>query len=204
MELPATARVDASDGTFGRMTSIVFDPKKETITHLVVAEMDLPHTQHLVPIDLVIETTPRSVKLRCTRQAASRLANFIETEYIQGEFTRYESNPAFLPLEPMEIPVNTHILVEHRRIPPGELTIDEGARVEATDGHIGHVDEVIVDSAEGHLTHLILRIGHLWGQRDVAIPVEQIARFVDDTVFLRLSKDQVGALPAAKLQDRHS
>jgi hypothetical protein len=34
----------------------------------------------------------------------------------------------------------------------------------------------VVDPKTGHITHLVLREGHLWGQRDVAIPVNAIER----------------------------
>ena len=34
----------------------------------------------------------------------------------------------------------------------------------------------VADPQTGHITHLILREGHLWGQRDVVIPVNAIER----------------------------
>ncbi|MFN2166188.1 MAG: PRC-barrel domain containing protein, partial [Anaerolineae bacterium] len=54
----------------------------------------------------------------------------------------------------------------------------------------------LVDPSTGHITHLVLREGHLWGQRDVTIPVSQIDHFDDDSVSLALDKDSIEALPA--------
>ena len=57
------------------------------------------------------------------------------------------------------------------------------------------VDEFLVDLADGHITHLVLREGHLWGQKDVTIPVSEIQRIEKDTVYLRLDKHDVEKLP---------
>jgi sporulation protein YlmC with PRC-barrel domain len=86
--------------------------------------------------------------------------------------------------------------IEHMHIPPGELAVRRGARVRATDGHVGRVDEFMVDPTNGHITHLVLREGHPWGQKDVTIPVSQIERIEENAVYLRLDKHSIEALPA--------
>jgi sporulation protein YlmC with PRC-barrel domain len=196
MDLPASATVYAADGPCGRLTSIVLDPKKETVTHLVVAARDFPHTQHLVPVDLVLETSLRTVRLHCTCDDLGALPPFVETEYIEEKVPHYDGHVAAFLMEPLGVEVPTFMVVQHRMTPQGELVVDRGARVEATDGQVGHVDEVVVDPADGHMTHIVLRKGHLWGQRDVTIPVEEIAGFGENSIHLRLNKRQVGELPA--------
>ena len=52
---------------------------------------------------------------------------------------------------------------EHLQIPPGELGVTRGTRVEATDGFVGHVDELVVNPKNNRITHLVMREGHLWG-----------------------------------------
>jgi sporulation protein YlmC with PRC-barrel domain len=104
---------------------------------------------------------------------------------------------------PYHIPeLDTTIPVTHQRIPHGELAVHRGARVEATDGHVGRVDEFLVDPVDTHITHLVLREGHLWGQKDVTIPVSHIDRIEEDTVYLKLDKHNVGALPAIPIRRR--
>ena len=60
----------------------------------------------------------------------------------------------------------------------------------------GGRNEFLVNPTNGHITHLILREGHLWGQKDVTIPVSQIQRIEEDAVYLKLDKRHVAALPA--------
>jgi sporulation protein YlmC with PRC-barrel domain len=71
-------------------------------------------------------------------------------------------------------------------MPPGELSVSPVTRVEALDGHVGQVDEFLVNPQTGQMTHLALREGHLWGQKDVTIPVAQIDHISDDAEFLKL------------------
>jgi hypothetical protein len=44
------------------------------------------------------------------------------------------------------------------------------------------------------VTHVLLREGHLWGHKDVAIPVSAVAS-LDDGVWLNITKKQVQELP---------
>lgn len=60
---------------------------------------------------------------------------------------------------------------------------------------MGRVDEFLVDPCCEHVTHLIMREGHLWGQKDISIPVDEIDRMEKDTVYLKLSKREIEALP---------
>ncbi len=70
------------------------------------------------------------------------------------------------------------------------------AEVRCADGAVGRVDEFLLDPSSGNITHLVMRKGHLWGKRDVSIPVSAIREAHDDAVFLALNKQQVGTLPA--------
>ena len=74
--------------------------------------------------------------------------------------------------------------------------MSRGTRVEAIDGYVGHVDEFVVNPKSGHITHLVMREGHLWGKKDVIIPLSLIADTRKDTVFLKLDKLQIEVLPA--------
>jgi len=88
----------------------------------------------------------------------------------------------------------TPLVVEHERVPAGELAIHRGARVRAADGPAGRLEEFLVDSA-GHITHLVVREGHLWGLKDVTVPVSAVRRLEEDTVYLRIDRQSLAALP---------
>jgi hypothetical protein len=57
-----------------------------------------------------------------------------------------------------------------------------------------------VNPTNGHITHLMLREGHLWGQKDVTSPVSEIDHFEKDTVYLKLDKHSIEALPTIPIR----
>ena len=195
MELTISAKIYTTDGECGRLTNWVLDPESKSVTHVVVAGKDFSHTEHPVPIELVFVATPEKVWLRCTCRDVNALPEFIETDYLRQEIPYYGGYYEPFRNQPTAVPVMVTVPVKHRLLPPGELAVDRRARVEATDGEVGRVDEFVVDASNGEVTQLLLRQGHLWAQRDVAIPAEQIARIADDKVYLSLDKRQVEDLP---------
>lgn len=90
--------------------------------------------------------------------------------------------PYAVPVEPVAVPV------EVERVPLGELAVHRGTQVEATDGKVGEVGELLVDPESEHVTHMILSEGHLWGKQDIMLPLSAIDRVEDDTVYLKLDK----------------
>jgi hypothetical protein len=96
------------------------------------------------------------------------------------------------------------MLTKHERVPQGELILHRGAQVRATDGLVGQVDALLVDSAARGVTHLVLREGHLWDQADVVIPISQVDYARDDVIYLKLDKKAVGSLPAIPVRRWHS
>ena len=87
----------------------------------------------------------------------------------------------------------THLVVEPTgrrglgRLVPLDL-------VGATDGEIGHVEGLVVDPRNHHVTHVLLQEGHLWGRKEVAIPIGAVTT-ADDGIRLNLAKDEVRDLP---------
>jgi len=51
-----------------------------------------------------------------------------------------------------------------------------------------------VDPADNKVTHVLLQEGHMWGRKEVAIPVSAIDS-VDAGIRLNLTKQQVEDLP---------
>ena len=201
MEIPLSAEVLCEGSSCGSSVAIVMNPVTEQVTHVVVKEKHAPHRQLLVPIDSVVETTPKRIELRCSPAELAKMDPFIETEYIKAEMPYYGTDAVVYNWAFVVPQMDTRMVsVEHERIPPGELTIRRGTPVRGTDGHLGKVDEFLVDPTDSHITHLVLREGHLWGQRDVSIPVSEVDRIHEDAVQLRLSKQEVEALPSIPIQ----
>ena len=85
--------------------------------------------------------------------------------------------------------------VTHDKVPPGEVEVRRGQRVHASDGPIGHVRGLVVDPTDHQVSHVLLEEGHLWGKKEVSIPITAVTRVDDDGVQVSLTKAAVAALP---------
>ena len=201
MDIPLDAAVQCVDAVAGRSRLVIVDPIKQQVTHFVVDEKDNPFVERLVPLELVRETTPDLVQLSCTRQELAQQKAFVDAQYRRPTLPYLAYLPqdyALWPYFPTHEPATTWPGNFH--MPPGELAVSRGTRVEALDAHVGQVDEFLVDPQTGQITHLVLREGHLWGQKDVTIPVEQIDHISDDAVFVKLDTAGIEALPTVTVK----
>jgi sporulation protein YlmC with PRC-barrel domain len=112
----------------------------------------------------------------------------------------YRIGSYYLPFVTAEI--TEYETIDKKQIPTGELAIHRGIHVEAMDGYVGNVDEFVINPKTDRITHLVMREGHLWGKKDVIIPLSAMDRTHEDTVFLKLDKHQIEALPTFPLE-RH-
>ena len=147
---------------------------------------------------MVAETSPDQIRLNCTGEELHRLESFIETEFVPGQYAYEDYDLGEYRLWPYVLPEDA-VPVEHERVPHGELAVRRGSRVHATDGEIGRVDEFLIDRRTAHITHLVLREGHLWGQKDVTLPIDEVERIEEDTVYLKISKRDIEALPSVPI-----
>jgi hypothetical protein len=198
MDIPINAKVSCTDGPGGHSTHVILMPTTEKITHLVVRSGLFPETEFMVSIDHVIESTPELIRLDCTCDELSRMPVYDHVEFIPFDVSGL-SMGSYLQW-PYYVPETTFIRKEKEHIPANELVIRRGAGVEATDGHAGRVDEFLINPGDDTITHLVLREGHLWGQKDVTIPVSQIDHYKDNTVYLKLDKQAIEALPAIPIR----
>jgi sporulation protein YlmC with PRC-barrel domain len=203
MDIPLGAEVRCTDGRCGKSTYIVVDPIMNKITHVVIREAAFPHAERLVPTDVITETAPNLIHLRCDSKDLAKMDAFVVTEFREPNakelaefYGSFQADEEGVMLWPYVQPRDALIPVERERIPPNELAVRRGAAVEATNGRVGHVDEFLVDPASGNITHLVLRESHLVVNREVTIPVSDILRIEENTVFLRCSKEEVAALPS--------
>jgi sporulation protein YlmC with PRC-barrel domain len=85
--------------------------------------------------------------------------------------------------------------VTYDKVPQGEVEVRRGQHVHASDGPIGHVRGLVVDPSDHQVTHVLLDEGHLWGKREVSIPISAVLGVGDDGVRLNLTKAEVTSLP---------
>jgi uncharacterized membrane protein len=78
--------------------------------------------------------------------------------------------------------------------------VQPGARVEATDGRVGVVSELVAAEEGADASHFVLQEGHLWGKKVVTLPLSAVARVEGDTVYLNLDKKAIEKLPTIPLK----
>ena len=188
------ADVSCADGVCGRLNRVVFDPVARTVTHLIVGPAGLPHAARLVPVGLV-DAAAGGIRLRCTAAEFGTLDPVEQSRFIEGT----TEAPGYGQQDTVEWP-NFGLrgrrgdVVRYDAIPPHEVEVRRGEHVHATDGTIGRVEGLAVEPDSGHVTHVLLQEGHLWGRRQVAIPIGAVSR-ADDGIRLSLTKQEVGDLP---------
>ena len=200
MEVPLNVEVHCTDGRCGRSTHVVLNPTTEQITHIVVKERQPSRVERLVPALLVARTAAEVILLDCTREEFSALEPFNQTEFVYGDLPHHATDPSLTLVWPYVVPAKRIVDEKIRPIPPGELAVRRGARVEATDGRVGRVDLFLVDQESGYITHLCLREGHLREGNQVCIPVADIDKIEEKVVYLKIDKKAVASMPVVPMR----
>lgn len=170
MDVPIGAPVYCEHELWGHSTQVVLNRSTNQVTHIVIKKDGLLSAGRKVPIEWIEASTPSRLVLSCSR------AELVKSEYVQGEFTstgpsKTESDQTGSALE---------------------LSVRQGAWVEASDRYAGLVDEFLVDPHTHLATHVVLREVHLWGDKRIVVPVSAISRLEEDRVRLKLVIDNIG------------
>jgi sporulation protein YlmC with PRC-barrel domain len=191
MDLHLNAHVECTDGRVGHLENIILNPETEKVTYLVVRGNDLQNTERIVPEKLVAEATPDTVHLSISTERFEQMKNFVQEEYIPSNIMLYMADMAG-----WNAGTPAGVFVEHEAVPAGGMVVHKGAKVFATDGHVGKVDDFLVEKKTGRITHLILLEGHFWGKREISVPVNCIDRYEEGNAYLNIDKRGVEDLPA--------
>lgn len=197
MDIPIGVDVICGTEPCGRSIYLIINPVNDQITHIVVEEKEFPFIERLVPVDNIIESSPTSIRLRCSTTDLKEMEPFLETDFIGSDDTEISlpyHDPYFV--WPYGMYDKTPLMLEFEHIPAGEVVIRRGAQVRAIDGNVGKVDEFLINPANGRISHLVMREGHLWGAKDVTIPVSEVKKIEDEAVYLSLDKQAISSLPA--------
>ncbi len=212
MEIPLQAQVECTDGVCGRSVYVLINPLAEKVTHLVVREDASPYTAYIVPVEAVSATIVDTIQLRCSKAQLKKMDPFVQTEFVEekvpsGDFLAGNGMygmGSFYYLPYVTSDGKAYESVKTQQIPPGELAVHRGTRVEAKDGYVGKVDEFVVNPKNGFITHLVMREGHPWGKKDVIIPLSAMDKTLDGTMFLKLNKHDIESLPTFPVHRRWS
>ena len=197
------AEVSCTDGSCGRLARVVLDPVAELVTHLIVEPSREHEPAKLVPLELV-DSAPDEIRLRCTSAEFDSLDPAAEGQFIAS----VADTPDYRQTDVVTWPHfgyrgSKGYLETADTIPPGEVEVQRGEHVDATDGHIGQVEGLVIDPDSRHVTHVLLQEGHLWGRRQVAIPIGHVTR-VAERIVVDLTKQQVQDLPPVAIDHPQS
>ncbi len=209
-EFTLGAKASCTDGFCGEVTRTIIDPAARTITHLVIEPRHRKAAGRLVPLRLV-DTTAGEIRLHCTLAQFEGLEPAEEVDLVDdggygGGYGQAESVQGYGNVGGMGVGGSasgmgigmgtghrTPTVVSHA-VPLGETEVGRHESVHAVDGAIGQVEGFVVDPADQKVTHVLLQEGHLWGRRQVAIPISAVTS-VDAGIRLNITKQQVEALP---------
>ena len=197
LDIGLNANVRCHDGDCGICTFIIIDPVAQRVTHLVVKQDELPCREHLVPVNWITSSNPGLIQLNCSWEDIENSEPFFEKRFINPEEKEKPAVP-FLFL-PFVIQKTMHIPVKLKRIPVGELAVSRGAQVMAIDGQAGVVDEFLVDTAWGSITHLVVREGLFLGGKTIMVPVSYIQRIENNNVYVNADLKKLESLPSLPL-----
>jgi sporulation protein YlmC with PRC-barrel domain len=206
------AEASCSDGFCGKVSRLVIDPAARTVTHLVIEPKHRKEPGRLVPIHLV-DTTTGQIRLRCTIAEFDKLDLSEETDVVEGlgyggGYGQAEAVQGYGGVGGMGVGGSATGMgigmglghrtptVVHNVVPLGETEVGRGESVHALDGEIGQVQGFLVDPNDHHVTHVLLQEGHLWGRKEVVIPISAVTG-VDAGIRLNITKKQVEDLPLA-------
>ena len=188
-EFTIGAKANCTDGPCGEVSRLIIDPAGGAVTHLVITPEHQRDSGRLVPMDLV-DNTAGQISVRCSLAEFGRLEHAAERKVVTG-MEGVGGGLVGTGFEPR--PGQPRTVVEDL-VPLGESDVGPGERVHAVDGEIGRVQGFLIDPGDRRATHVLLKEGHLWGRKEVAIPVSAVTGY-DGGVRLNITKQQVAELP---------
>ncbi len=192
-----------TDGECGRLTQVVIDPIDDRVTHVIVEPGHREGVGRLVPVEWADAHAER-VNLRCTLAEFDKLEIAEQIRFLPGgahyvgDYAGFD--PGAVVLWPYFGAGNMAVPVAVDTLPAGEVAVRRGEEVHATDGRIGEVEGLIVDTGNHRVTHVLLKEGHLFGRKDIAIPITSVAAVTDVGIRLSISKMDVDDLPAVDIR----
>ena len=199
------ADATCSDGVCGEVSRVVVDPVARAVTHLVVEPKHRQGLGRLVPLALVDATTGE-VRLRCTLAEFDELDQAEETQFLPGSAGFADYGPGQVICWPYYgvggSMGSVSQAITYDTVPLGEVAVRRDEEVHATDGNIGRVEGLVMDADNHHVTHVLLQEGHLWGRKEVAIPIGAVTG-VEDGIQLDMTKQEVENLPSVDIGHHH-
>ena len=130
------AEVSCTDGACGKLSRVVVDPVARVVTHLIVEPRQGHEPARLAPLGLV-DSAAGEIQLNCTSAEFDVLDPAEETRFI----TDGMDVPNYRPTDVVFWPYYANrgargALATSDTIPVGEVEVQRGEHVHASDGHM--------------------------------------------------------------------
>jgi uncharacterized protein YrrD len=205
----------------GHVDRVVIDPRTHQVTDLVVKKGLLLTKDKVVPFDLIDKASRDSVTLKMEAADLETLPDFEDHEYIPGkdekdysEYAEGQASPLiwYPPTPAIWWTAPGHLGYSRSqryskpdfvpegllRIPRGTVPLKKGAQVISSDGeHVGDVDELIAETEENVVTHLVVSRGLLLKTQKL-VPTTWISEVLEDEIHLAVGSESLKQLPEYK------
>lgn len=193
MRLEIGAPVSCS-GKTASLQSILIKSANHVVTHLVVQAGRRPDAARIVPISLVIPVGD-AISLTCSWNDFEQLDPTEQKRDVQAGDRNFQFRPGdtltgmrYIPTDP-----TAPYAVSTSNVPENSYAF-QSQSICAEDGHVGNFGGLIVDPSSREATHVLMAKKHLFGKKEIPIPITQVKRLGDGEIDLALTKNEVDAI----------
>jgi sporulation protein YlmC with PRC-barrel domain len=210
MRLQSHARILSSDGEpVGHLERVVIDPRTDEVTHLVIEKGLLFTEERVVPVEEMSASVGERVELKLSAAELADAPRFVERDFLQlggekVEELELEVAPFYYLHPPGDtviagsfprFPEQPMVEKKSRNIPQGSIALEAVEKVYDAMGElIGDVEQVLVDSEDESVNHLIISRGMLLKERKV-IPLAWVREVQESRIGLGVSGQILDQMP---------
>jgi uncharacterized protein YrrD len=197
MQIDIGSRVRTQDeGDVGEVHRVVLDLDREAVVSIVVLKGHLLSRDILVPLEYVERADEDGVVLRLTTDELEQLPDFAYNEFLSPPPTwafpmPYPGGAVYVPM------------TQRERLGGNQLDLTPGSKVLTTDGELGSVDQVEIESGSGRVDAFWVKTGGLFGH-DLRVPAEWVDSLDEDGVHIAATHDEVAARLSVESQARRA
>jgi uncharacterized membrane protein len=204
---PVDSKVLFADDMTGEVETVIVNRLNHRVTHIVIKATGKDESgkkdniARLVPVDQVARRDHGTILLKCT------MADFHAFDPFSEENVELVSYPDYhmSPIDPTGMPLGPPLMESYyvtesvEKIPEGDVGVRIGTKIEATDGEVGHLAELVITPGTGEVTHIVL-------ERDdkfITLPLTVIRLARESVITLKLDKKTIDQLPSVPARPKH-
>jgi uncharacterized protein YrrD len=194
--------LDVAGEELGHLRHVIVDPDTKEVAELVLDENGWLGRDVIIPVGAVNTAEHDGVGLQLTKEQAGKLQSFEDVKYIAPDAVAMGQVPwatgALMAQEMMPVGAAagvgavafTPVVETTENIPEGDVDIQPGTGVWATDGKVGSVHDVLVDEQTKRVRGFIVQKGLIF-HTDVEVGLDKVADIASDRVTLKVSKAEL-------------